>query len=81
MGLETIGFIPSQEGKNEPNIGSALELIGKLDSLDQTSKAEFVPEIKEKLSALRVSQEAAPNAKNVRQAIANLSRILGKLKN
>ncbi|MEK7135621.1 MAG: hypothetical protein AAB831_00475 [Patescibacteria group bacterium] len=80
MGLETIRFKPNQD-EDEPNISSALELIKRLDSLDQTDKLELVPEIKEKLSALRAAQEAAPNARNVRQAIANLSGILQKLIN
>ena len=80
MGLETIKFKPNQ-GENEPNISSALELIKELDSLDQTGKVELVPKIKEKLSALCAAQEAAPNARNVRQTIANLSGILRKLIN
>ena len=80
MGLETIKF-KQNKGENEPNISSALELIKELDSLDQTGKVELVPKIKEKLSALRAAQEAAPNARNVRQTIANLSGILRKLIN
>ena len=68
--------VPKSPDENQPNIASAVRLLSavseQMDMKNENALIELLPDVKEKIEALREAQKSFPEAANIQEALLKL---------